>query len=469
MSLARGAARGAMWNFGTVLVERGIGFVVLAALLRLVPVRDFGLVAIGGALSDLARAVISGGAGELVQAAPEDRESVAAAFWCQMLAAGGFAVLLAAAAPGLAAIYRLPKLAPVLWAFAFTLVLAAFVTVPSALLAARFRYRALGVMSLGSTILGGAAAVPFALGGGGVEALVVQRAVGVLFYALAAAAVAGWRPPGFPGTAAMRRAGRFTWPLMQAAVVDYFSTTGFVVLVGLVLSPVDTGRFRIAQRLAEIVEDLAIMPARKVFLSVFVALGDVPARRFAAALRLVDVLFVVLFGAAAVASAVARPLIAVLFGPAWLGAAPVFAALVLVAPASVLYGLLNPVLTAIGRTRTVFRYAWVNAVSIGVVAVLGARLGVWPLACLLAARGLLAALVLLPGLAARSAARSGRWRAWLWRRCSGFAPGVGLPRWEWGAGDLRMLRWGLGRRCCWARCSPAADTPRCWGFLRGND
>ena len=37
MSLARGAARGAAWNFATVLAERGFGFVILGLLLRTIP------------------------------------------------------------------------------------------------------------------------------------------------------------------------------------------------------------------------------------------------------------------------------------------------------------------------------------------------------------------------------------------------------------------------------------------------
>ena len=65
MSLARGAARGAAWNFGTVLAERAFGFIILGLLLRKIPASVVGLVAIASAISDLARMVSNSGAGEL--------------------------------------------------------------------------------------------------------------------------------------------------------------------------------------------------------------------------------------------------------------------------------------------------------------------------------------------------------------------------------------------------------------------
>jgi O-antigen/teichoic acid export membrane protein len=55
MNLARGAARGAAWNFATVLFERGFGFVILGILLRHIPASTVGVVAIGSAIADLGK------------------------------------------------------------------------------------------------------------------------------------------------------------------------------------------------------------------------------------------------------------------------------------------------------------------------------------------------------------------------------------------------------------------------------
>jgi len=61
-TLARAAARGAVWNFLTVLAERGFGFLVLGVMLRHIPLASVGVVALGSAISDLVRMLVAGGA-----------------------------------------------------------------------------------------------------------------------------------------------------------------------------------------------------------------------------------------------------------------------------------------------------------------------------------------------------------------------------------------------------------------------
>jgi hypothetical protein len=300
MNLARGAARGAVWNFATVLVERGFGFVILGLLLRVIPAPVVGLIAIASALSDLAGVVASSGAGEQVQASPGDRNVEAGAFWSQFLASLLCMGVLFAAAPAIAGLYGQPELALVLRVMALNVVMTCFLIVPSARLASQFRFKAVGLISLGSTVSGGLVALPLAFTGHGIAALVWQRMVGVGFYALVAAIVARWAPPRLPSLAVLREGFRFSWPLMQAAFVDYIAVTGYVMLVGLRMSVADLGRFRIAQRLAEVLQEIAFMPARKVFMPVFVAVRHDADRRYETTRQMLDLLAMVIFFVSAV-------------------------------------------------------------------------------------------------------------------------------------------------------------------------
>jgi O-antigen/teichoic acid export membrane protein len=299
-ALARAAARGAAWNFFAVLAERGFGFLVLGVLLRHVPVAAVGVVAIGAAISDLVRTLAAGGAGEQVQAAPDDKNVAAGAFWSQMVMSLGFVLVLLAMAPLAARVYAAPVLAPVLQILALNIFLAAFAVVPACQLAAKFRFRALGLMALGSTVAGGLVALPLAVAGHAMAALLGQRVAGVVFYSAAACWVAGWRPPAFCAWPVLRDSFRFSWPLMQAAFVDYISLTGYVMVVGLRMSAADVGLFRIAQRLVEVLQELAYAPAGKILLPVFVAVRDEPERRFAAMASMLDAMAVLICFAAAV-------------------------------------------------------------------------------------------------------------------------------------------------------------------------
>jgi O-antigen/teichoic acid export membrane protein len=402
MNLARGAARGAAWNFATVLVERGFGFIILGLLLRVIPASVVGLIAIASAISDLARVVANSGAGEQVQASPGDRNVEAGAFWSQFLASLLFMGGLFAAAPGLAALYGQPKLSLVLRVMALNVVMTSFLIVPSARLASQFRFKAVGLISLGSTICGGLAALPFAFAGHGIAALVWQRMAGVAFYAVVASVAARWVPPRPPSLAVLREGFRFSLPLMEAAFVDYISVTGYVMLVGLRMSVGDLGVFRIAQRLAEVLQEVAFTPARKVFMPVFVAVRHDKDRRYETTRQMLDLLSMTIFFVSAVCGAAAKPIVLLMFGARWEAAVPVFAIVTLMAPAAALYSVINPLLAAAGRTRLVSHYAWANAATIAAAAWFAAPYGLVALAWALAGRGVVAlvlfALALRQGL-----------------------------------------------------------------------
>ncbi|HQT47632.1 MAG TPA: oligosaccharide flippase family protein [Acidocella sp.] len=391
MNLARGAARGAAWNFATVLGERAFGFVVLGLLLRAIPASVVGVVAIASAISDLAVMIANSGAGEQVQASPGDRDVEAGAFWSQAAACTVLMLALFFAAPWIAARYARPVLALVLRVMALNVFLTAFVIVPSARLASKFRFKVLGLISLGSTVSGGAVALCFAYTGHGIDALIFQRMVGIVFYALVASAMARWVPPRLPEFSVLRASFTFNGPLMEAALVDYLYVTGYVMLIGLRMPVADLGRFRIAQRLVEVLQEIAFLPARKVFMPVFVAVRHDVSRRFEVTRQMLDLLSMAIFFVSAVCGAAAKPIVLLMFGPRWASAAPVFAILTLMGPVSALYGVINPLLTAAGRTRLVSRFAWANAATVLLAAWLAAPFGLVALAWALAGRGVVLA------------------------------------------------------------------------------
>ena len=280
--------------------------------------------------------------------------------------------------------------------------------------------------------------------------------VGIGFYALAVAVAARWRPPGLPSWARLSASFRFSWPLMQAAFVDYLAMTGYVMLVGLRVSLADLGLFRMAQRLVELLQELGFLPAAKVFLPVLVAVRGEPARHDEVVRRMLEMLSMSVFFISAVCGAAARPIVLLMFGPRWAAAGPLFGILTLMVPAAALYGVINPLLTAARRTRMVAWFAWANAVTIMVAAWFGAPFGLRALAWALAGRGVLAVALFLAALQhglqqpSMPALRMLALPAWgCWRR--GWPRG---RRWRRGRGRAwwRSYGWLAGRRrrrFCW--------------------
>ncbi len=298
------------------------------------------------------------------------------------------------------------------------------------------------MLSLGSTLLGGVCALPLAYAGHSIVALIVQRLVGVGFYAAAACCRARWVPPRPPSLAVLGEGFRFSLPLMEAAFVDFISVTGYVMLVGLRVPVAALAQFRIAQRLVEILQEMAFLPARKVFMPVLVAVQADAPRRAEALRRMLDPLSMLIFFVSAVSGSAARPIILLMFGDKWAPAIPVFSILALVAPALALYGVINPLLTTIGRTRLVSWYAWANALTIAACCWLAAPHGLMVLAWVLAGRGLVCVLLFL--LALRHGLQGAVWPVF---RLLGL-PLVGLA-------GARLAAYGVGK---WLPLvSPAAE------------
>ncbi|CAG4913619.1 unnamed protein product, partial [Acidocella sp. C78] len=116
------------------------------------------------------------------------------------------------------------------------------------------------------------------------------------------------------------------------------------------------------------------------------------------ALALMDILAILSLGAASVSGAVAGPLVVLMFGARWASAAPVFAALSLIVPASTIYAFVKPMLTALRRPGLVSAFAAMNAGTIAFAAWFAAPFGLVPLGWALSARGLVVALLMLPAL-----------------------------------------------------------------------
>lgn len=272
-----------------------------------------------------------------------------------MLASLEFICLLLISAPYFAAAYGQPELLPVLQILALNIFLTRFLVVTSAQLLAAFKFRIIGPISFASMV-----ALPFVITGHGVQALIFQRFTGVLVYAVAVCAVTGWRPPRPSAWPVLRASFQFSLPLMQASLVDYVSLTGYVMVIGLRMGAADLGRFRIAQRLVEVLQEIAFTPAAKVFMPVFVAVRHDPDRRFEATMLMLDILAMLIFAAAAISGTASRPLVLLMFGARWSAAVPVFAFMTLMAPITALYGVINPLLTATGQVHLVSAFAWAN-------------------------------------------------------------------------------------------------------------
>ncbi len=376
MSLKRHAITSAAWALSGSLLERALGFIFFAVVIRHVGVSQVGLIAIAATLVDLTTAISSTGFGERVM---RDRDlthtETSTVFWVHTGLSLGMALVLAGVAPWIADFYEQPDLGLVIPVLCIAIVLNAWIVVPSSLLARDFRYRSLATLSVGATIASGLVALPLAIAGAGAWALVAQRLAGSIFYALTVGFISHWRPAFAFCPRTARGTIAFGLPLLATTTIQTLANSILILVGGYMLGPVAAGFLRVAQRLADMLQQVALMPVSRVYMPVFSSIGADTGRRHNAILRIVDTMSIALMLVFGMTAAIAGPLVQVVFGADWSAAAPLFVIMSLIAPSLPIGGLLWPVAAALGKTRYVLYFAVMNVALQFVLAGIGVNFG----------------------------------------------------------------------------------------------
>jgi O-antigen/teichoic acid export membrane protein len=363
MSLSRKATESVLLSVGAAFGDRVIGFIVFAIVVRFVDTRAVGLVALSAQFVDLANALAGAGFGERVMQKREvDERGVATVFWTHALITVPMVLLLAALGPPLAAFLDEPELPPVLLLLSLSLVLNVFVTVPAGLLARELRYRPITLLSVLSTLFGGVAAIALALFGHGLWALAVQRVAGVAFYAAGTMLVTRYRPPLAFDRVESLACLRFTLPLMGSQGLAVLPPAVTSTIVGHYLGVDTVGVLRIAQRLNELLMQLIVLPAMRVFVPVFSGMTKDRERMRETGRRVIDALALPVLPLFAIAAVVAVPLTRVAFGAGWEKSAELFQIMSLGAPRVVIGTVAWPLLVGVGMTGEVFRLKMLEVV-----------------------------------------------------------------------------------------------------------
>lgn len=346
----------ALLSIGAAFGDRVIGFIVFAIVVRFVDPRDVGLVALSAQFVDLANAVSTSGLGERVmQRRAIDARITATLFWTHALISVPVVIILAGIGPLLAWSLDEPILQPLMLLLSASLVLNVFVTIPAGLLARELRYRPITLLSVLSTLFGGAVAIVLAVSGLGLWALAAQRVAGVAFYAAGVTVVTRYRPLFAFDRQEFMGAVRFALPLMGSQAVIALPGVVTSTAIGRNLGVEVVGQLRIAQRLLELLSQLVISPVMRVFIPVFSGTAQNRERFGAITRRVIDALALPVLPMYAIAAVVAEPLTRIAFGPGWEVSAALFRVLALHAPLIVLSTVTWPALVGIGRTAWVFR------------------------------------------------------------------------------------------------------------------
>ncbi|HEY5794019.1 MAG TPA: lipopolysaccharide biosynthesis protein [Bosea sp. (in: a-proteobacteria)] len=178
-SLSRRTLEGFAWMFAGAGGQALLRIVVLAVLARLLTPTDFGV--IGAAMTVVALADILstiGIAPAIVQMPKIGRADLRTAFTISVLSGLTAAALVYAAAPGIASLFRIPAVEPVVRALAVVFVIRGCALVAEAKLQREMRFRALSAIGIASYTVGyGGVAIGLAVADFGIWSLVLGQIV----------------------------------------------------------------------------------------------------------------------------------------------------------------------------------------------------------------------------------------------------------------------------------------------------
>lgn len=328
MSVARQFSRGVAWMAIGNWVEQAVNFAVFVTLARLLGARDYGLLAMASVFIVLSEQLVRESLSEyLIAVEKAEPEDLNATFW--LLAGLGFVLALALVliAPVAARAYGEPEVRWLILALVPSVIIVALNAVPVAILRRRLEFRILSLRAIAGVVLGGIVGIGMALEGFGVWSFVGQWLTLISTNAVMAWTAVDWRPGLDTTRAHLRRAAGFGAQVLGLRAGELAATQTPLLVIGATLGPEATGLFSVAWRLVETLSFLIVTPLRQASQSAFAALarqgGDAGAL-LSDLIRLAAMVALPFFTGLGV---LAGPMIGLVFGAGWAGAAPVLAAL----------------------------------------------------------------------------------------------------------------------------------------------
>lgn len=373
----RRAARATWWGAFEIGSRYVIQFVVMVALARLLVPDDFGLIAMLLVFTTIATLLVDGGfSTALIRQQRRDADDETTVFLTSAAVGFTLAAILWGVAPLVARFYARPELVGLLRLMTCVLPLAALAAVPDAILTQTLRFRPRTVAEGISSVISGAIAISLALRDYAAWSLAWQAVSAVAVRAVALWILSAWWPQGRFRIASFMRLFAFGGYLLLSNLLAAVYLRLQSLLIGRLFDSTSLGHYTMAQNTQQVPAQIASNLLNRVGLPVFSMVA--PDRvKFTAALRSSLQLSLFLFVPCMLAIAVmAEPLVVALYGEKWRAASSLLSILALSAAPWPVQVIGTAAMSALGKSRFVFRLELVKRVAAIALILLCAPFGV---------------------------------------------------------------------------------------------
>jgi len=317
-----------LFKFTERFAAKFIGFVIQTILMRLLLPEVFGQVVLVQTVINILVMVIENGVNtSLIQSQRVDERDYYTVFVITFAITGAAFLAVQAAAPLLGRLYRSAAIVKPLRVYALSLLFSAFNSIQTARMQREMRFRELMFCNLAASVLAGTFGIVLASSGAGIWALVGYFSASVAFTCIITFLVQRWVPHGGFSKESARRLGGYGLRMMAASGVEQLYLGLRPLVIGKLFTPAELGYYNQGQQLSHTVSINMDAALRQVMFPVL-SRAQEEREKFIDIMRRMSrlgsfVIFPVMFGL----SAVARPLVLLVFKENWLPMAPMLAIL----------------------------------------------------------------------------------------------------------------------------------------------
>jgi O-antigen/teichoic acid export membrane protein len=371
------AARSVKWSILYNTLPRLVtpfSTILLAALLT---PSDFGLVAISTFIIAFARILVDLGLGKaVIQRQTFVNESASISLWTSLLLAAGLYLLLWFAAPWLSVLYNNSGVTSVIRVSGCSLLIYASMTAPNALLRRKMEFRYLFWVETSLLVIQAVASVILALGGLGFWAIILGQLMGLTLSAILAWGLVRWRPLFLMDRALLYSMLGFSLWVMVAGFQSWLFLYADKAIAGAFFQVDTLGVYSLGFNFAILIPTFLAASLTDVAYPVFCKLQESSRGVGLNLIRLQTLAGAVLFPMAFGLSAVASPMIQLLYGDKWQGLGMVISILAILPGLVPLWSLNESAYQAIGRPDVWTKLAGISLLCLLPLLLISASYGI---------------------------------------------------------------------------------------------
>lgn len=316
---------GIFWSFLQKVGSRGISFIVMILLARLLTPKDFGLIGMLMIFIQISQAVVEGGFSlALIQKKDTDELDYSSVFWINLLVSIILYLIVFFCAPFIAEFYEQPVLIKLVRVLSLIFVINAFSIVQEARLTKEIKFKTLMMVHIPSTLIAGGISVLMAFNGFGVWSLVAYQGMNRFAYAVQIWLYAKWKPQLIFQWQRIRSLFNFGSKLLIAKIIGVIYNNIFLVVIGKFYPVKSVGYYQNSFNLVNTPAGTITSVLNNVTFPAFATIQDDNSRLKAGYRKVMQQAFFWTCPIYVFAGVLAMPLFDFVFGAKWLPAAPYF-------------------------------------------------------------------------------------------------------------------------------------------------